>query len=56
MEYFDGIHPAILILGGMALLAGLYFWNKKNTQTNSDRRKRSFKERYNERKRENEKR
>ncbi|MGJ8666544.1 MAG: LPXTG cell wall anchor domain-containing protein [Patiriisocius sp.] len=55
MEYFDGINPMLLILGGMVLLAGLYFWNKKNTQTNRERRKRSFRERYNERKRENEK-
>ncbi len=48
-------NPIVLILGGILLLAILYFWNKSNTKRNRQRRSKNFRSRYYERKKEREK-
>jgi hypothetical protein len=45
-------NPVVLIVGGIALLTLIYFWNKSNTNKQRQRRKRSFRSRYQEKKRE----
>jgi FtsZ-interacting cell division protein ZipA len=46
----DLSNPIVLIIGGIALLALLYFWNKYNTGKQRNRKKRSFRNNYYERK------
>jgi hypothetical protein len=44
-------NPFVLIFGGLALLVVLYFWNKKNQTSLKNRKNTTFKQRYNQRKR-----
>lgn len=43
-------NPFILIFGGLALLVVLYFWNKKNQTSLKNRKNKTFKHRYTQRK------
>jgi hypothetical protein len=43
-------NPVILIVGGITLLAIIYFWNKNNTNKQRQRRKRNFRKDYFEKK------
>ncbi|MEM7187256.1 MAG: hypothetical protein AAF466_11415 [Bacteroidota bacterium] len=45
-------NPFVLIFGGMALLLILYFWSRANTNRTRERRRRSFRRNYYERKKE----
>lgn len=51
----DLSNPLVLIIGGILLLAMLYFWNKRNASNQKARRNRSFRSSYYERKKEREK-
>ena len=51
----DLSNPLVLVIGGILLLAILYFWNKRNTANQRARRNRSFRSSYYERKKEREK-
>ncbi|MDP2687665.1 MAG: hypothetical protein Q8O62_10620 [Aequorivita sp.] len=51
----DFSNPIILILGGIFLLAILYFWNKRNVTNQRQRRTKNFRSHYYERKKEREK-
>jgi uncharacterized membrane protein YfcA len=44
-------NPFMLIFGGLVLLVVLYFWNKKNQTSLKNRKNTTFKQRYNQRKR-----
>lgn len=48
-------NPIILIAAGVILLFLLYIWNKSNQKSLKDRKQRSFKENYYERKKQREK-
>ncbi len=50
----DLSNPIILITAGVILLLLLYLWNKRNQKNLKDRKQRSFKESYYERKKERE--
>ena len=50
----DLSNPIILIIGGILLLAILYFWNKSNTNKQRARKNQSFRKNYYERKKERE--
>ena len=39
-------NPYVIILGLMILAVIVYFWSKKNNNTNRERRQRSFRDRY----------
>jgi FtsZ-interacting cell division protein ZipA len=43
-------NPIVLIVGGIALLALIFYWNKRNTNKQRQRSKRSFRKRYQEKK------
>jgi len=43
-------NPFILTFGGLALLVVLYFWNKKNQTSLRNRKNKTFKHRYTQRK------
>ena len=43
-------NPFMLIFGGLVLLVVLYFWNKKNQTSLKNRKNTTFKQRYNQRK------
>lgn len=45
-------NPLVLIIGGILLLAILYFWNKRNASNQKARRNRNFRNSYYERKKE----
>tara|TARA_R100000935_G_C2812816_1_gene155842 strand:- start:1048 stop:1224 length:177 start_codon:yes stop_codon:yes gene_type:complete len=51
----DLSNPIVLIIGGVLLLAILYFWNKSNATNLRNRRNKSFRSSYYERKKEREK-
>lgn len=55
MEWLNLNNPIVLAVGGIVLLVVLYAWNRKNTATQQNRRHRSFRESYHQRKREKEK-
>lgn len=44
--------PFILILGGIALLIVIYFWNKSNNKKLRERKNRNFRDRYQQKKQE----
>ena len=49
MIFFNLSNPLLLIIGGIALLTILYFWNKYNTKTRRNRGNRgnkSFRKNY----------
>ncbi|MDC8000611.1 hypothetical protein POV26_06160 [Aequorivita todarodis] len=48
----DFSNPLVLIIGGILLLAILYFWNKRNASNQKARRNRNFRSGYYERKKE----
>ncbi|HPE83180.1 MAG TPA: hypothetical protein PLV43_05645 [Aequorivita sp.] len=48
----DLSNPLVLSIGGILLLAILYFWNKRNTSNQKARRNRNFRSSYYERKKE----
>lgn len=48
----DLSNPIVLIIGGILLLALLYFWNKYNRNKQQNLRKRNFRSSYYERKKE----
>ncbi|CAI8224951.1 MAG: Uncharacterised protein [Flavobacteriaceae bacterium] len=50
MEQHIFSNPFILIFGGLALLVVLYFWNKKNQTSLRNRKNKTFKHRYTQRK------
>jgi uncharacterized membrane protein YfcA len=50
MEQHIFSNPFILIFGGLALLVVLYFWNKKNQTSLKNRKNKTFKHRYTQRK------
>lgn len=52
---FDLSNPLVLIIGGIFLLAILYFWNKRNARSQRERRNKNFRSSYYERKKEREK-
>jgi len=43
-------NPVLLIVGGIALLTIIFFWNKSNTNKQRQRRSRNFRKRYQEKK------
>jgi len=47
-------NPILLIVGGIIFLALIYFWNKSNTSKQRQRRRRSFRSNYNQKKGERE--
>jgi F0F1-type ATP synthase membrane subunit b/b' len=51
INFYD---PYLVIFGLLILAVLVFFWNKKNTSKNRDRRQRNFKSSYMERKRERE--
>ncbi len=51
----DFSNPIVLIIGGIFLLAILYFWNKRNVTNQRQRRTKNFRNNYYERKKEREK-
>lgn len=46
MDSFNLSNPILLIVGGFALLALLYFWNKHNTNKRRSRNRKSFRKSY----------
>ena len=46
MNSFSLSNPLLLIIGGIALLIILYFWNKYNTRTRRNRGNKSFRKNY----------
>lgn len=46
----DYSNPLILILGSIIFLTIIYFWNKRNTRKQRERRERSFRNNYYNRK------
>jgi hypothetical protein len=50
MELFDFDNPIVLTLGGIALLLIMYGWNKRNASNQRNRRHRSFRDNYYQRK------
>lgn len=50
MEQHIFSNPFILIFGGLVLLVVLYFWNKKNQTSLKNRKNKTFKHRYTQRK------
>lgn len=46
MIFFNLSNPLLLIIGGIALLTILYFWNKYNTKTRRNRGNKSFRKNY----------
>lgn len=50
MEQHIFRNPFILIFGGLALLVVLYVWNKKNQTSLRNRKNKTFKHRYTQRK------
>ena len=50
MEQHIFSNPFILIFGGLALLVVLYFWNKKKQTSLKNRKNKTFKHRYTQRK------
>lgn len=55
MMDIDFANPFVLIIGGILFLALLYFWNKRNSNTQSQRRHRSFRDNYYKRREDREK-
>lgn len=51
----DLSNPLVLIVGGIFLLAVLFFWNQHNVKQTRKRRSRSFREGYYDRKKDREK-
>ncbi|WP_432409958.1 hypothetical protein [Rasiella sp. SM2506] len=51
INFYD---PYIVVFGLLILAVLVFYWNKKNTSKNRDRRQRNFKSSYEERKRERE--
>lgn len=51
----DFSNPIVLVVGGILLLALLYFWNKSNASKQRNRRNRNFRSGYYERKKQREK-
>jgi hypothetical protein len=51
----DLSNPIVLIIGGILLLALLYFWNKRNASNQRLRRNKNFRSSYYDRKKEREK-
>jgi len=51
----DFSNPLVLIAGGIILLVLIVFWNQKNARQARNRRNRSFRQGYYERKKEREK-
>ncbi|HIB49033.1 MAG TPA: hypothetical protein EYN07_03950 [Flavobacteriaceae bacterium] len=54
MLAIDFYNPYIVIFGLLVLAVLVFFWNKKNTTNNRNRRQRNFKSGYLERKKERE--
>ena len=54
MLAIDIYDPYVVIFGLLILAVLVFFWNRKNTTTNRNRRQRNFKTGYQERKRERE--
>ena len=54
MIAIDFYNPYFVIFGLLVLAVIVFFWNKKNTANNRNRRQRNFKSGYQERKRERE--
>jgi len=50
----DFSNPIVLIIGGILLLAILYFWNKRNASNRRERKSKNFRSGYYERKKERE--
>jgi type II secretory pathway pseudopilin PulG len=50
----DLSNPIVLIIGGILLLAILYFWNKRNATNQRQRRTKNFRNSYYERKKDRE--
>ena len=46
MNSFSLSNPLLLIIGGIALLTILYFWNQYNTKTRHKRGNKSFRKNY----------
>ena len=46
MNFFSLSNPLFLIIGGIALVTILYFWNKYNTKIRRNRDKKSFRKNY----------
>lgn len=51
----DFSNPIVLIIGGILLLAILYFWNKRNATNQRQRRTKNFRNSYYQRKKERDK-
>lgn len=51
----DLSNPLVLIVGGILLLAVLFFWNQRNVKQTRKRRNRNFRDGYYDRKKEREK-
>lgn len=51
----DLSNPIVVIVGGVILLGLVVFWNRHNAKVNRNRRRRSFRENYYNRKKEREK-
>ncbi|MDN3724693.1 hypothetical protein QRD02_09875 [Aequorivita sp. SDUM287046] len=51
----DLSNPIVLIIAGILLLAILYFWNKRNSRNQRERRNKNFRSSYYERKKQREK-
>jgi hypothetical protein len=43
-------NPILLVAGGIAFLALIYFWNKSNSSKQSKRRRRNFRSNYHQKK------
>ncbi|MFT4673509.1 MAG: hypothetical protein ACJAYD_000092 [Patiriisocius sp.] len=52
MESLEISNPFMLVLGAVILLVVLYFWNKQNQASLKKRKNKTFKERFQERKKE----
>jgi uncharacterized membrane protein len=50
MENLNLSSPFVIIFGGLILMILLYFWNKQNQKSLQKRKNKTFKERYQERK------
>tara|TARA_B100000795_G_scaffold34154_1_gene22522 strand:- start:22324 stop:22497 length:174 start_codon:yes stop_codon:yes gene_type:complete len=52
MESLEISNPFMLVFCGLILLVVLYFWNKQNQASSKKWKNKTFKERYQERKKE----
>jgi len=48
----DFSNPIVLIIGGIFLLAILYFWNKRNASNHRKRKNKNFRSNYYDKKKE----